>query len=547
MNKKIFAVVLLFFLGVEGVFSQTVKSRFVSLSLFKNGLGFVTSEGMLSEKNEKNLFEPLPVPVHGTFWIYPVGKGVIIKDAKAFEKEFIESVPAITIAEILEANVGKEVTLQLSPEKSVTGKILSVPASRTQPSPAPQLRVPYYPSPIETASLMAFQTEEGVLFLNKNSVQQVSVTPPGSVRPLRGDFNTEIERKKKGAALEINATNPSGKGKAGFQYLTKGITWAPSCSVDITDTKKARILAKAEIINEIGDLEGISVNFVSGFPNFQFSEVSSPIAMQGDLAAFLNNLAHPSGREGGRSSVVTQQAVMFNYSAPSEEFSGYTTRPEGQTMEELFLYEKKDVHLKKGERGYYPLYEMEVPYEHIYEWTIGDTIDEQERYRRDEKPQTTEEVWHSIRLTNTGKIPWTTSPAMTTQTGQILGQDILYYTSPGARSNLRITQAVDIKADQAEFETSRKRNAARFYGYNYDLVEVQGVLNATNYKNREVVLTISKTLSGEVLSSSPDAKIEKIAKGLKRVNPKCLLTWEIPVKPSEKIQIEYRYEVYVRN
>jgi len=548
VKKKTFAFVLRVFAGIllftAGCFAEVSSCRIVSVSLFKNGLGFVTSQADISEKTGKVLIEKLPIPVHGTFWIYPLDKGVTIKDAKAFEKEFTESVPAITIAEILEANVGNTVTLQLSPEKSVTGKILSVPESRTQPSPAPQFRGSYYPSPSEAASLMVFQTEEGVLFINKNQVQQVIVAPLGGRQPLRGDFKTEIERKKKGAALEVNTSGFSGRGKIGFQYLTKGITWAPGCTVDISDPKKARIMARAEIINEIGDLEGISVNFVTGFPNFQFSEVASPMAMQGDLAAFLNNLANP-GRS-PRSAVMTQ-AVMYNVAGADTAFSGYTSSPEGQAAEELFFYEKKDITLAKGQRGYYPLYEMEVPYEHIYEWKIGDILDDQGRYHREEQMAKKEEVWHSIRLSNTGKIPWTTSPAMTTQSGEILGQDILYYTSPGGKSNLRITQSVDIKAEQAEFETARKRNAANFYGSSYDLVEIKGVLNVNNFKNREVILTISKMLSGEVLSSSPDARVEKIARGLKKVNPQCLLSWEIPVKPAGKIQVEYRYEVYVRN
>ncbi len=534
--------VLFFILASAGVFAETVKSRFVSVSLFKNGLGFVTAEAEIPGKTDKILLEQLPAPVHGTFWVYPIGRGISLNGARAFEKEFVESLPAISVAEILEANAGNTVVLQLSDGKTMTGKILSVPSSRTaQPSPAPRYAGSHYPAvPSETASLILIQTEDGVIALNKNLIQQVSVTPSGSAQPLRGDFKTEIERRKTKAALEINA---KGKGKIGFQYLTKGITWAPSCSVDITDPKKARITTKAEIINEIGDLEGITVNFISGFPNFQFSEVVSPIARQGDIAAFLNNLANPPGRP--RSDVI-QQRVMFNTPAESESFSGYVTKPEGQSMEELFLYEKKNVSLKKGERGYYPLYEMEVPYQHIYEWKIGDTLDEQDRYQR-EQPQKDEEIWHSLRLTNTGKVPWTTAPAMTVQSGQILGQDIIYYTSPGGTSNLRITQAVDIKAEQAEYEVNRQRNAAKFYGYSYDMVNVKGVLDVTNYKNAPVTLTVTKMLSGEVVSAGHDAKIEKIAKGLKKVNSRCRLTWEIPVKTSEKIQIEYQYTVYVRN
>ncbi|MCK9266309.1 hypothetical protein M0P98_05455 [bacterium] len=522
--------------------TQSIDSKIVSVSLFKNGLGFVTSEGELSQKNGKFVFEQLSIPVHGTFWIYPIGKGVVIKEAKAFEKEVLEYIPAINISEILEANVGSRVTIQLQPEKSLTGKIISIPTDRIVSQP-PHLRGFYNQPP--TSNLLIFQTDEEVLFLNKQLVQQVSVPQDNNNNILKGNFKTDIQRKKKSSALEINAENPLGKGKVGFQYLTKGITWAPSCTVDISNPLKARIYMKAEIINEIEDLNNVDINFVSGFPNFQFSEIISPIAKKEDLATFLNSLSNPSQITRNRS-VVTQQVVMFNYTASTEQLFGYVPNVEGQVMEELFLYEKKNVSLKKDERGYYPLYEIETPYEHIYEWKIKDTIDQNDRFNKNQ-PEEKEEIWHSISLTNTGKTPWTTSPATTVQSNQILGQDTLYYTSPGGKSNLRITQSVDIKAEQAEFEVDRRRNAAQFYGSYYDLVEVKGTLTATSYKNKNITLSVTKTLSGEVLSSSPEARIEKSARGLKKVNPHSILKWEVPIKPAEKIQLEYKYQVYIRN
>ncbi len=204
--------------------------------------------------------------------------------------------------------------------------------------------------------------------------------------------------------------------------------------------------------------------------------------------------------------------------------------------------------LKRGERGYYPLFTAEVPYEHVYEWKIGDTLDEQDRYgNRDQREPEADEIWHSIRLTNAGSVPWTTAPAMTMQEGQILGQDLIHYTSVGAKTTVRITKAVDIKAEHAESEVDRKRNAAVFYGSSYDLVDVRGTLKATNYKDKRLTMTISKELSGEMVQSTPEARVERTAKGLKKVNPKSILTWELPVDPRGRVEIEYSYRVYVRD
>jgi len=144
-------------------------------------------------------------------------------------------------------------------------------------------------------------------------------------------------------------------------------------------------------------------------------------------------------------------------------------------------------------------------------------------------------------------VPWTTAPAMTMQGGQVLGQDLIYYTSPGGKATVKITQAADIKAERAEFEVERRRNAATFYGNSYDLVTIRGQLKIANFKNKDLTLAITKDLSGEVVKTSPEAKVDQVVKGLRKVNPHSLLYWEIPIKAREKGEVEYTYKVYVRD
>jgi hypothetical protein len=395
--------------------------------------------------------------------------------------------------------------------------------------------------------MVLIQTSSGTTALNRNAVQEVL--------SIGGPLKTTFDRKTRAAALRLKTSGPGGKGRIVVQYLAKGITWAPSCAIDITDAQKARITTKAEIIDETEDLENVPVSFVTGYPNLKFSDVIDPLAPGVDLRTFLTSLSNPSaaGAMGAATRQVALQGATGNFAyadAFEASFPEYSTEPQGgQTREELFFYEPRTVTLGKGERGYYPLFTEEVPYQHLYEWKIGDAIDVQERYGnpQPDEEEKTEDVWHSIRLTNSGTTPWTTAPAMTMQEGQILGQDLIHYTSPGGKTTVRITKAVDIKAEQAESEVERKRNAATFYGNSYDLVDVRGTLKARNFKDKRITLTVTKELSGEVVTTLPQARVEQTARGLKKVNPKSVLTWELPVDPRRSIEVTYSYKVYVRN
>ena len=529
----------------EDAVTPPLKTRIASISLFKNGLGFVTREADFPRGSSALLFADLPAPALGTFWLYSDAAEASVKDAVAFVSEKTERVEAASVDEMIQANVGQTVELRLNDKDTIRAKILSADANRAGGAP-PRERSPFvpYPMPGEASSLLLLQTGNGTMALNRGGVQQIA--------SVSGPLKTTIERRTHGVSLRANGSNPSGKAHVVVQYLAKGITWVPSCAIDISDAKKARITTKAEIIDEIEDLDGVPVSLVTGFPNLRFADVVDPIALSGDLAAFLGNVANERDNQARyRVDLLAQSAVVANgMLADRESFPAYSSAPgEGETHEELFFYEQKGVTLKKGERGYYPLFTSEAPYEPLYEWKIGDALDEQEQYRNrnEEGPEKAEDVWHSIRLTNTGTVPWTTSPAMTMQGGQILGQDIINYTSPGGRTSVRITKAVDIKAERAEFEAERTRNAANFYGYSYDLVEVRGKLKASNFKDKPVTLTVSKELSGEVLKTSPVAKIEQTARGLKKVNPRSVLTWEVPIKARDKAEIEYSYKVYVRD
>lgn len=202
--------------------------------------------------------------------------------------------------------------------------------------------------------------------------------------------------------------------------------------------------------------------------------------------------------------------------------------------------------LKRGERGYYPLFTVSVPYEHLYEWWIPDTLSDRASHGQRERVRT-EVVWHSLRLTNNTRHPWTTAPAMTMKGERLLGQDGLGYTAPGARTSLRITQAVDLAPEVDEIEVARARNAVEFHGYRYDLVTLQGELRIHNHKREDVTVEITKMLSGQMVETPAGAEVKVLAKGLREANSRLRLFLKLPVPAGASTVMRYVYRVLVRS
>jgi len=531
-------------------------TRIERVALFKNGLGFFVAESALPDATGPVVIGPFPAASHGTFWVaYPAN--VRLENLVARETVMEESVEAITVPELLRANVGKKVRVRVSYEDKLVGEgtIVHFPEDR-EPTDEDayvtgRASVPWgRPGGPGQSQLVLIETADGMMAIAPHSIWRVEFPDK--------DVARSFTRKVKAAQLHAHLNKPAPGGVLTTTYLAKGITWAPSYAIDVSDAETARLSAKATIINEAADLDGVDVTLVTGFPNLRFADVLSPFALKENLAQFLQSLTRgESRREGEARSVVTQNIAYFGAGGyggglgaamPERPVPDYRAAAAGQAAEDLFLYPLDDVTLQKDEVGYYPLFTESVPYTHIYQWEIPDYVTEGERYlqRAEERRERPEEVWHSLRIENTTKVPWTTAPAETVQNGQILGQDILSFTPPGGEATVRITQAVSVKATQTEVETARERNAARFYERPYDLVSIEGNLSVENFLAKSVTLEITKTVSGEVKSSAPEADIEKVARGLRGVNPLNVLTWTLELNPGQVQDVTYAYDVYVR-
>ena len=548
------AVVVAVMLAVESLCcpaqaSETqAQQKLQQVALFKNGLAFFVSEAAVPENKTEFYVVPSAAASHGTFWVaYP--DKLKLNSLTVKQTQLDELVDAINVAELLRANVGKTVKLYFPDpdEPTIEGKILYFAQDRQTPKPEP-----YAPGGLATVAgnyrgydyrsrLAIIDTPNGQVGVNPDIIRRVDF-PNGT--PARA-----FAKKKDSMRLDIKLAEPADDQKLFVSYLAKGITWAPSYVVDISKPDKAEISAKAAVINEVCDLKGVTLQLVTGFPHLQFADIVSPLALKENLAQFLQSLIKGES-ERGRAAAVTFNVASQGGGWGSRErpaaMPAYGAAEAGKVAEDLFFYPIDNVQLEKGQVAYLPLFTETVPYKHIYQWEIRDYVNQEDRYRREQQRDYEEQVWHSIRLENVSKLPWTTAPAQTLKDDLILGQDTLKFTPVQGKTTVRITQAVSVSAEQTEFELDRKRDALTMYGNHFDLITVQGKLSVTNLLQKAITLEITKTLSGEVKASMPQAKIEKMAQGLRRMNTMAKLTWTIELKTGEHKEIEYTYDVYVR-
>ena len=200
--------------------------------------------------------------------------------------------------------------------------------------------------------LMLLRTEATQVAIDPQSVSRVEFPSDKA--------QTSFPAKTKCTQIDVHLRAPAGGRKLTLSYLAKGITWAPSYMVDITDPAKARISAKATIINEVGDLEDVQIQLVTGFPNLQFADIVSPLALKENLAQFLQSLAGRTSRRRRVAAVMSQRAVAEYMDSSAPIMPDYGSAEAGQVAEDLFFYPFRKVNLKKDQVGYYPLFTESV-------------------------------------------------------------------------------------------------------------------------------------------------------------------------------------------
>ncbi len=527
----------------KGSSLPSLQTKTQAISIFKNGLGFVIRLGEAPLREGWVVSDHVPHPALGSLWIGSWDQDSTIEEIIALTEEVERETEALSMEEVLKANIGKGVKIAHG-DKIIEGIIKAVPEGRQNPTDERRLdTIPTYtphPQP-KAGEIVIVGTQGGDVILSKAHITRVEFVEPSSAR---------LSTWEKVRKIKFKVSTRGERAKLSMSYLQKGISWVPSYLVNIENPKKARITMKATVINDMEDLTNVDAFFVVGYPNFLYADILSPMALEESIKQFIGAL-----EAGGRSPDASRLANVMRQSVSLERDEeipgldyGYASIKglPGAHEEDLFLYSKKGLDLKKGERAEYLIFSDEVAYKHIYEWNIPDTlkVDARGYARSESEKKEIEQIWHSVKLSNTTAYPWTTAPAFTVSGWKPLAQDTIDYTPKDSQRNLKLTVATDVTHDRHEYETERQREI-RLYNHSYDLVTVRGELYIRNHKGQDISMEIKKRLTGEVLETSHNGKVEKRAEGLAGVNQNSVISWEIPIRAGAELKVTYRYKVYI--
>jgi len=530
---------------------QTVKSRIVGVGLFKNGLATIHREVKLPGPGTF-MIEDAPDPVHGTWWVE--------SDAK------VEAVSALREVEVpLALNGNRDLQRALANRKvtiffrdgqipAATGTVESLPLpprnGTWNRAYEPRGYYGHYAWRNNRAPANSTPATNGFLRL-KSEKGGIILVDPGMIAYLQSDGSAEKVKERRPVLL-LTVPADAKAATVTLTYLAKGLSWAPSYKVDISDPKTLILTQNTTIKNELMDLEDAAVQLITGFPHIQFGHVSSLLSPGTSLSNFFAQLNQRVGQgHASTLNVVRQQEV--SYRAPGSPGLDLSAQPAGKGVD-LHYHSIGKRSLMAGEALALDVATARGPYERIVEWNVPDTRDEWGRriqpsdYQRQQNPERYESiVWDAVRFKNPLEFPMTTAAATVVSNGRFNGQSMTSFVNSGEQTTIRVNKALSIRSRSIEVEEEKGREVIHWGGRAFRKVSVKGEVTVNNHRDEETRMVIRRKFTGELVDAEGEPKKILREEGVYSVNTRRELIWELTLKPGEEKTLVYKYTVLVKH
>lgn len=521
--------------------------------VFKDGYCLIIKRGtaVTDENGEVFTTEVPDSAVLGSFWAKPTQGRLIstIAGWKETTKETEEDVACAQVIEVIEANVDKTCSIQMSDESLLAGVITPTRIAATH---------------------FVLNTEDGDVLVSVADIKRLTIN---KIKTTVARKVSTSDRKKR---LTFRFERPGQRRELLLMYFRPGVRWIPTYRVNLTkkqNKKTAEIAMQAEILNEAEDIIDVPVDIVVGVPNFRFRTTVSPLVLEGTLRNALVQAApslmgqglHLSNNAFSNASFSQRSGEVRRSTNQANQVAGNATvnLPEDLTAagtQDLFVYNLPKLTLKRGERAAIGVLTTEVPYRDVYTWDLHvkrADVSTAPSGSGLESPLTLSEikVWRQIELVNNTNLPWTTGAAMITDGQQPLAQELLTYTPPKNECRVPVTVSVDTRGSFDESEVRRELNAMKWNGYTYAKVFQKATLNLRNNKSEAIDVEITLRFGGKAdeVSDEGHATLAPFRdsdwqnyRGHPGVNNSSVVVWQANVKPGATFRPTVDYHFFAR-
>ncbi|MCW5754789.1 MAG: hypothetical protein KIT24_08815 [Phycisphaeraceae bacterium] len=560
MRNALIGLILLLAVAAAQAQPGQLVMRTERVIIFKNGYGLVVKNatGIADQFGHVATQEVPSSAVLGSFWVIP-------EDDKPvrFVRATTESVreprrhagEVANITQLLAANIGQHVTLHLHhPQQPLTGTIVQVLHGWAESS-----------TPNTHAQVVLNSDQGGMVIMPTSAVTRLDGAN------LQWSYDLERSEPRMEKRLVIGVA-PNQQVSMQIVYFTPNIRWIPTYRLDDISQSEVNIRLQGEILNELEDLNGVSMSLVVGVPSFRFQDVVSPLSLE---PALFNALVSAAPGVMGQQAYQTQFSNDYALRAGERRGAAVAGLPdpgeEGLAAGEhdLYVYDIGPMTLRRGDRVAVPIWSAAAPAAHIYTFDLAIkrshsgscTVTDKNDLRaiasaaHGSSPLglAATRVWHQLDLKNTTKHPWTTGPAIAFDAGIPIAQDLLTYTSAGGNTLLPLTVATDIRGKYDEEELSREPNVLRWGNHQFSRVVKRCTVTLTSYRQERGDVRVSVAIGGKAISASDGGKIlvtdthrdDWDENTWMQVNNHSDVKWSLVIEPGKTVTVTFDVEYYL--
>lgn len=536
-----------------GAAELQVKARRVAL--FKNGYACVQMQGTLPAGTQMQV-RGLPKPVFGTLsWTAP--ESVHISRLQASMSGNAADHSDQKLAGFLSANVGREMVVTQHSGKVYRGVVVAPALPADMPKSSFEDMPPLVHQAVPESPILVLKLNEGgYVTLPMRSIESVAYAD-GVQAPAQAKAVPEL-------TLELR--EPAAGESVQFHCLTYGLSWFPVYSLELGQSGQASISGSVIIINELPDLEQVQLELITGFPAIGEAVITSPMVRQVNMDGFLSALE--SGQDWNKKSrkkdAVPYGEFLVSANANAEDYimqmdvgdtmgsGGYGSRSSYSSLyraralaeaaslslnstqaEDLFYYSIPDFSCRRGETVERNLFTCSVPCRHVYTCEVPE---QQAIARRLNNNEPLAEVWHAVRLSNTGSLPWSTGVVVCYEGGQLFSRGILDYAAPGQESLLRLSKTTEATVGCSE-ELLERQMSKR--GKSRQIDVYRGLLTIRNGSSHAMDTELSKKVRGVPIEASDGGSISITP--AYAGNAESLIVWKLHLEPGEEKTCSYTY------